>query len=153
MNKVAWGGAALWLLVVTVGAGVAWIAIDRAGQQISTSGPSLSTPSPAPTDTTRVPATPRSSQPPSTASSPTAPTSPTPARAVRTWSGQPGSLTVACVGTTGRLVSATPADGWRVDHGGSDSRVEVTFESGAKEVEVRATCATTKPVFEVRADD
>lgn len=189
MTRWIWGGVALWVAVVLIGSGLAWIAIDRAGQQVSSSvqsgpsGPSVPdaaapvsgtgstarpTGAPTATPTATVSSRPTTSATARPGNSPTrtpsestpsaAPDRPTPAAdrpRVRTWTGAAGSLTVSCTGLRGEYISASPADGWRVERRDSGSRIRVTFERNESEVEVEARCASSGPVFDVdtRAED
>ena len=182
MSRRMWTFAvAAWVAVVIAGSGLTWIAIERAGDQVtaapespgSTQPPVLGTVGPAPTTTapSRTPrqgtatAAPSPSRPstwtsPSTpvsrpTSPPSSPPAPPPvARAeLRTWSGSPGSLTVSCTGRQVSFRSATPSDGWSFERGGSSGEdVEVTFKSGESEVQVRATCSGGVPQFAVQSD-
>jgi hypothetical protein len=169
---------AAWVAVVIAGSGLTWIAIERAGDQVTaapesagaTQPPVLGTVGPAPTaavpsGTPSVPSpaatTPTHSSPPPSPSSPVArpssqPTSAPPpaARAeVRTWSGSAGSLTVSCTGREVSFRSATPSDGWSFERGDSSGEdIEVTFKSGEGEVQVRATCSGGVPQFRVQSE-
>ncbi len=132
----------VWVAVVVAGSALTWVAIDRAGGQV-TGSPGLGetqpavvgTVGPAP-ETTRKPsrrhsptpsASPSGAQTPAGSSSPThaAPTrtgsSPSKSSAppqasdptvTRTWSGEAGSVTVSCSGRTVHFKSASPSDGW-----------------------------------------
>lgn len=164
---------AAWVGVVLAGSGVTWLAIERAGQQvtdgssglatepavISTVGSAPTAPAPAPGTGTAVPsATPSDGS--VTAPAPTQPatartSAPPPARTVtRTWSGAPGSVTVACTGAEGRLRGASPVDGWVVERNDdAGDEVEVKFEKSEVEVQVKATCVGGVPRFRVEADD
>jgi hypothetical protein len=177
------GAAAAWVAVVTAGSGVTWIAIERAGDQVTatpdaaeatrppvvgTLGPapslgpttrsgatSASRPSPVPT----TPAATRSAEAIATATQRPAPTSPrppsqpAPRTEIRSWSGVPGSLTVACTGSQVSFRSATPSDGWTFERGdASGENIEVTFKSSTSEVQVRATCSGGVPQFRVQSE-
>ncbi len=69
----------------------------------------------------------------------------------RTWHGSSGTVTVSCTGRAGRLESATPADGYRVEIGSrGPGEVEVTFKAGeTREVQVHAVCSGGSPRFSV----
>ena len=157
----AWGGAemgrrsmvlaaGLWLAVVVVVSVVTWTVIDAAGRDVTA----------RPTEPTRRPA----STTPAPRSSTVAPP-PAAQPQERTWAGRAGSVTARCTGGTISLVSATPADGWRMeveDRGPSRVRVELrsldrSREDGddhsgsgdGDEVEVRAECSGGVPGFRV----
>lgn len=172
-----------WVGVVLAGSGVTWFAIDRAGQQVtdgssglatepavvSTVGaaPSVPETSAMTTTTTTTATTTTGPSPTRSGATPSAPTSsvtkratprtsaPAPARTVtRTWSGTPGSVTVACTGSVGVLRGASPVDGWvveRDDH--PEEEVEVKFEKSEVEIQVKASCVDGVPEFRVESDD
>lgn len=165
VNKMAWGGTALWVLVVLAGSGVAWVAIDQAGQQVTVVGPSIvpstrpvtaapvRTPSSTakPTRTaTAAPSTRTSS--PTVRPSPSRASTPAPRTRVRSWNGTAGTVTVSCTGAVLRLVGATPADGWRVEREASRSEITVKFERESAEIEVQARCAQGTPTFRAGSD-
>lgn len=182
MSRRMWAIAvAAWVAVVIVGSAVTWIAIERAGDQVSatpesaetTQPPVLGTVGPAPstapgTPTTSVAPTPHpstvgtagptaSSRPSTTPRPATAfpkPSSqPAPRTVVRTWSGAPGSLTVACTGGQVSFRSATPSNGWSFERNGSSGEdIEVTFKSGESEVQVLAICSGGVPQFRVQSE-
>jgi hypothetical protein len=72
----------------------------------------------------------------------------------RTWTGTPGSVTVACTGAVGVLRGASPVDGWvveRDDH--PEEEVEVKFEKSEVEIQVKASCVGGVPKFRVETDN
>lgn len=139
VKKWVWGGATLWLVVVAAGSVLAWLAIDGAGRQVTPAEPL--------TGATARPAA--TSAPPSPSGTPTA----SAAARLGTWNGRAGSMTVSCVGASGRLVGATPADGWRVERKDLGSQVRVLFERNDAEVRVRAVCSAQGPDFQVETKD
>ena len=165
--------AIAWVVVVIAGSALTWVAIDRAGQQVTGDPASAETEpavvgtvgsSPTPTRTHRPSGRPSSSTltDPGATSAPTqhtttpttAPSSNGTGSAVtqtRTWSGEAGSVTVSCTGRTVRLKGAAAFDGWHVETGDSDSGddIEVKFERNESEVKVRATCVGGVPHFQV----
>jgi hypothetical protein len=57
---------------------------------------------------------------------------------------------VSCTGRTVRFKGASPNDGWHVERGDdSGDSIEVKFERDQTEVQVRATCASGVPRFQV----
>jgi hypothetical protein len=166
-----------WIGVVIVGSALTWFAIDRAGQQVTSSSASSQTTQPAVVGTIGSPpiadatpshspsagSTPSRTPTRTTTSAPThAPTktagssppkasSPPPARTeIRTWSGSAGSVTVSCTGRTVRFKGASPNDGWHVERGDdSGGSIEVKFEKNETEVQVQATCSGGVPRFHV----
>jgi hypothetical protein len=101
---------------------------------------------------TPVPA-PATTRPPRTQ----APAPPQPQTVTRTWSGTGGRVTVSCTGADARLVSASPADGWRVEVGSRGPReVEVELKESAEEgaeTHVKSRCSGGEPRFSVEKDD
>ena len=172
---MAWGGAALWVVVVLAGSGVAWVAIDQAGQQVTVVGPSIvpsvraqtiapvprtsHTPKPTRQATLTPTPAPASSSPARPTVRPTARPAPTKASTpasrtrVRSWNGAAGTVTVSCTGTDLRLIGATPADGWRVERETTRSEITVKFEQESREVHVQAHCSQGTPVFRVESDN
>lgn len=180
MSRQMWvGAAAAWVAVVIAGSGVTWIAIERAGDQVTatpeaseatrppvagtlapapSAGPATPSGTPSTTRPSTVPtssATRPSTPPPTGRATPSTsrPSSPPPPRTeLRTWSGAPGSLTVACAGGQVSFRSATPSNGWTFERGDSSGEdVEVTFKSGESEVQVRGTCSGGVPQFRVES--
>ncbi len=74
------------------------------------------------------------------------PPAPSPTPVVRNWTVAAGSVSAACTGQTISLLSASPADGWRVkiESRGPD-RVKVEFVSGERESSVSGTCVDGVP--------
>jgi hypothetical protein len=167
-----------WVVVVIAGSALTWVAIDRAGRQV-TGNPAAVETQPvvvgtigtAPTKTrtpTRKPSSAATSvtpQHPASASPTPRPTrshSPSATKTsaseadrtqTRTWSGAAGSVTVACTGRTARLKGTSPSDGWHVEVGNSSGgEVEVTFKKNEAEVQVKATCVGGVPRFQAESD-
>lgn len=162
MNRRTWAYAVLaWMGVVIVGSALTWLAIDRAGQQVTSSTVfSDVTPSPTPTATPhpshhpskkarpKHSATPERTQVPVTPT-PVTPVAPAPKPQLGTWSGAGGSVTVSCQGQTVRLVGASPNTGWQVERGDSvGDSVEVKFSKNATQIQVHATCSRGVPAFQ-----
>lgn len=166
-----------WLAVVVAGSALTWVAINRAGDQVTggsdvaTTQPGLvstlgsaptasTTPSVGPTgphataSTSRTPTSPRPTQLATPRPTPSAPrTSATVAHSeTRTWTGTAGFVTVSCSGRQARLKGASPGDGWSYEVGdASGDSVEVKFERGETEVQVHATCPGGTPEFQVES--
>ncbi|WP_433290073.1 hypothetical protein ACQPZQ_42200 [Pseudonocardia sp. CA-142604] len=88
--------------------------------------------------------------PPVAAPPPVSPTPPSPAAADVVAS--PGGTIVArCTGGVVEIVSASPAQGFRLDDEREGARVK--FESEEETVEVRLRCESGRPVGAVRLDD
>jgi len=157
------GMAMIWLLTVAGVSASAWVAIDRAGREISDPGatslaiPSLgstaesatpsggptstvATPAPSASRTTAAPATTRPTAIPKSSRSPSPPGN-TPANPVRSTTSidrtvlvTGGQVSVRCTGAVITLRIAQPDNGWRVDVEGSGPvKVEVSFQQGDAE--------------------
>ena len=157
-NRVL-AGAGLWLLAVVTVAGLAWFAIDSAGDSVS--GAQNVTVIPANADGTSLGSGrtgiglavgPDGSAPSSAAGTTTSPAV-TPRSAAqwvsRTYSGSAGRVTVSCTGSAAAMESASPSGGWSmaVEKEGPEE-VEVVFGHGSDgSVTVQAHCAGGAPVF------
>jgi len=172
--RFAVGVAMIWVVAVAGVSVTAWLAIDRAGRDIT--GPSVSALPPASIGTavatttpgsvpTRTHATPvpsasttsanptRSPSPAQPSDSPTAPASSTTLRD-RTVTVTGGQVSVRCTGATIQLRIAQPSNGWRVEVERSGPvEVEVGFQLGDNEdagkTNVKAVCSAGTPVFTV----
>lgn len=151
--RSAVGIAMIWVATVAGVSATAWVAIDRAGRDITgadvTSLRSLAATAAASTapGATSATASPSASPSPSTSAGSATQQD----DSVRVAGGQ---VSVRCTGATVGLRSAQPDNGWRVEVGTSGPReVVVSFESGEDETErgsqVTAVCASGKPVFKV----
>jgi hypothetical protein len=167
--------ATIWLTAVVGVSGTAWVAITRAGNDITNTDvsalapPPLSPPTnsqPAPTTVTPSPTTtlrPRATSPTSIPSATPIP-SPAARRRVdpkplvalatkdRTVSVAGGQITARCTGATITLRSALPENGWRVHVDSFTTRlIVVTFHTGEEEEQrstrVTAVCSDGTPTF------
>jgi hypothetical protein len=162
-------GALIWLAAVAFVSVTAWLAIDRAGRDLTgdvigplapvTVGRTLGS---APPQGSRSPsATPqpvvrqgsRESQGPS-ASPPSAPSTPSMTPQDRTINVTGGQVSVRCTGSTMTLRIAQPDNGWRVDVDKTAlETVNVSFQTGDDESgaggSVTAACLTGTPTFKV----
>ena len=152
----------IWLAAVAGVSGTAWIAIDRAGRDITAgsvsslsplsvvNGPAATTPGVGPTSTevttspTAKPALPTKPEPSPTlrstvstipSASPTSAAVPGPPTSRDgTFSATGGQVTVRCTGGTIQLRIAQPDDTWRVEVGSvGPQEVHVTFMRGGEE--------------------
>jgi hypothetical protein len=166
-----------WVVVVIAGSALTWVAIDRAGRQVTGSptagetqpvvvgtigsAPTMTrTPTHKPSAGATASATPQHTPDaspvpaPTRSNSPSAPkTSTSTARTeTRTWSGAAGSVTVSCTGRTARLKGTSPSDGWHVEvSDSSGGEVQVKFEREESEVQVKATCVGGVPRFQAES--
>lgn len=154
-----------WIGVVIAGSALTWLAIDSAGQQVTSSSSfTATTPTPSPTqrpDETPTTAPAKPKRTPTRSSSPVPPqtrytwtprpTPPPPLRSeTRTWTGTAGSLTVSCTGGTVRFLAASPNNGWQVERGDlSGDSIEVKFSRTGTQLQVQASCVQGVPAFQV----
>ena len=169
------GMVMIWLATVAGVSVTAWVAIDRAGQDVTGAAVSSlplatvggaaapTTPAsgaqpkpsekPEPSTTRKPSVTPQ----PSKSTTPAPPTSPATARD-RTVRVAGGQISVRCTGATIRLRIAQPDNGWRVEveHSGP-AEIEVSFQRGDDDAgsvtHVTAVCATGTPAFKVENTD
>ena len=176
--RLAVGAAAIWVAAVAGVSVTAWLAIDRAGREVtnatvsalppasigtaasattSDQGASSTGPTTKPhASKTLKPSTsnPATVAPPSSpANTRTGSVTPTPVRD-RTVTVAGGQVSVRCIGSGLTLRIAQPDNGWRVELDRSDSAdAQVTFKSGdgeaSPETQVTATCSAGTPVFTV----
>ena len=172
------GVTAIWLAAVAGVSATAWLAIDRAGREVTNATVSALPPaligtaasatksdqgasSTGPTTKPSASKTPK----PSTSKPSTVAPSPSPARTRtgsvtstpvrdRTVTVVGGQVSVRCIGSDLTLRIAQPDNGWRVELDRSDSGdAQVTFKSGdgeaSPETQVTATCSAGTPVFTV----
>lgn len=176
--RFAVGVAAIWLVAVAGVSATAWLAIDRAGREVTSASISAlppvltSTASPTTTSDQGASGTPttqpsasttakpsasrtstvaRSPSPPSNSQTGSASSTPVRDRTVTVVGGQ---VSVRCTGTALTLRIAQPDNGWRVELDRSDSGdVQVTFKNGdgeaSGETQVTAVCTAGTPVFTV----
>lgn len=64
-----------------------------------------------------------------------------------------GSVVARCSTGGVEVLSATPAQGYRVHDEGGDDPGRVRFESDGRRVELRLACRDGRPVADVRVDD
>jgi len=136
-----------WIAVVIAGSALTWLAINRAGDQVSSAAdaeatqpvvvgtvdaPPSARPSrkqtadptadptakPSPSATSTRTAAPAPTRPPTPRVAPSRPRTTAPSRSeTRTWTGAAGFVTVSCSGSVARLQAASPNDGWSVERG------------------------------------
>jgi hypothetical protein len=178
--RSAVGVAMIWLAAVAGVSGTAWIAIDRAGRDITdgsvsslsqltvVNAPAATTPGIGATSTevtTSPTAKPERSTTPEPSATRRSPVAPAPSAAVPgptsardgTFRATGGQVTVRCTGGTIRLRIAQPDDTWRVEVGSAGPQeVHVTFMRGGEEggvgTQVTAVCAGGAPAFRVASD-
>lgn len=138
--------ALAWLAAVVAATAVGLTAVGAIGDGIvGAGGQPLS---PAEVDAALAAA--RSAPPPTAAPAPAAPEpGAAPAEVVASAG---GTVVARCAGGVAEIVSASPAQGFRVDSEPGEDPGRVKFESGDVEVEVRLTCRDGRPVPEIRSD-
>jgi hypothetical protein len=167
--RSAGGIATIWLAAVVGVSATAWVAIDRAGRDITDVSAKTMPPAPIITPTmgppmsatsSNPPATPKPSAHPETATPlpPSAPqTTPTPAPPTPhddSISVTGGLVSVRCTGAAVELQSAQPEFNWRVHVDTPNTgQIDVTFQQGDEESQsrsqVRAVCTNGTAAFTV----
>ena len=172
------GVAAIWVAAVAGVSVTAWLAIDRAGREVTNATVSALPPASigtatsattsdqgaSSTDPTTKPPASKTPKPPTSKASTVAP-SPSPASTHtgsatstpvrdRTVTVVGGQVSVRCIGSALTLRIAQPDNGWRVELDRSDAGdVQVTFKNGdseaSVETQVTAVCTAGTPVFTV----
>ena len=149
-------GVAAWLAAVGAALAVGLSAVGAIGTGLLGAGPEPLTP--AEVDTLLASADPGPS-PPSGAAAPTPDGGP-PADPAADPLAEPevvatagGTVLARCTGGRPEVVSATPAQGFRVQTEDDDGGPRVRFRAGGTRVEVRLTCAGDRPVAAVDTDD
>jgi hypothetical protein len=146
-------GFVLWVVAAAAATAVGLVAVSAIGtdifgggqdplsqsevDELLASSPPATTPAPASTT-----ATPTTSTPP-----------PPPAEKATETAG--GTVIARCEGGLVRVVSASPALGYRVDPDDDDvdDHPSVKFQSGEREIEVRLRCVNGTPSADIRYDD
>ena len=179
--RSAVGNGLIWLAAVAGVSVAAWVAIDRAGRDMTTGGlvnsmsplnvdtPSVTsapgraetstqTPKPSAKPTSKAPEpTPASKSPvPQEPSSPVLPAPVAMAPQDRTFSATGGQVSVRCIGERIQLRIAQPENEWRVQvEKTGPSEVEVVFRPGDEEhrggTKVTAVCVGGTPVFKAES--
>ena len=172
----------IWLAAVAGVSVTAWVAIDRAGRDItngtvnSLSPLTMGTPAAAPTPgvgatsteaTTQSSAKPERSEAPEPSATRKSPVAQAPPASAAfpgptsardgTFRATGGQVSVRCTGDTIQLRIAQPDDGWRVEVGSAGPQeIHVTFMRGGEEggvrTQVTAVCAAGTPAFRVASD-
>jgi hypothetical protein len=175
--RSAIGIATIWLAAVAGVSVTAWVAIDRAGRDITggvvsslppvTLGPvpgtttpgggssrTDATPETSATTGTPAPTAPSATPEPFATQEPSA-TEPATTPRDRTFSVTGGQVSVRCTGSTIRLRIAQPDNGWRVEvEQAGPEEVHVIFSRGddEDEAQVAAVCASGNPVLRVEEE-
>jgi len=163
-----------WVGVVIAGSALTWLAINRAGDQVSRGADAESTqpvvvgsvdtpPSVGPTRKPSPKPSARPTEDPAAGVTQSPPAAPRPTEHVpapsprvnlpsrsetRTWNGAAGFVTVSCTGAVAHLQAASPNDGWSVERGDeSGDHVQVKFERDGVEVQLEGLCVGGVPQF------
>lgn len=153
--------AMVWLATVAGVSATAWVAIDRAGRDVT--GGAVSPLLPASVGTAVAGPTPsggpsptgRTTQPPKSATAATPTSSTTPRD--RTVNVAGGQVSVRCTGAAILLRIAQPDNGWRVEvRSSGPAKVNLVFRSGTDDVgterALTAVCTRGTPTFSVAHD-
>jgi hypothetical protein len=138
---------------------VAWQAAVGAALAVGLSavgaiGTGLLGPGPEPLTPVEVDARLASAEPASTpVSVPTEPVAGPPPPAPEVIATAGGTVLARCTGDTPEVVSATPAQGFRVQTEDDDGGSRVRFRAGDTRIEIRVGCADGRPVASVDTDD
>jgi len=145
-------GVAAWLAAVGAALAVGLSAVGAIGTGLLGPGPEPLTP--AEVDTLLASADPGPS-PPSGAAAPAPDGGPPadPAGAPDVVATAGGTVLARCTDGRPEVVSATPAQGFRVQTEDDDGGPRVRFRAGGTRVEVRVTCTAGRPVAAVDTDD
>jgi hypothetical protein len=136
-------GVAAWLVAVGVALAVGLTAVGAIGTGLL--GPRPQPLTPAEVDARLASAEPAGPAAPETA----APVPAAPAATPEVIATAGGTVLARCAGGTAEVVSATPAQGFRVQTEDDDGGPRVRFRAGKTRVEVRLTCVDGRPVADV----
>lgn len=139
-------GVAAWLAALGAALAVGLTAVGAIGTGLL--GASQEPLTPAEVDARLASAEPAPPAAPQDTSSPTAP-----AAAAEVIATAGGTVLARCAGGDPEVVSATPAQGFRVQAEEDDGGPRVRFRAGDTRIEVRLTCADGRPVAAVESDD
>jgi uncharacterized membrane protein YgcG len=120
-----------WLVAAVLTVGASWSAINVVRDSV-VQRTAVSDALPAPEETGSTTAAPTTARP-----------SPSPAVAIRSLSGQGGSVTAQCTNGVPAIVKAAPRQGFRVDV--DDSGREVQFRSSDHRTQITVTCSGGTP--------
>ncbi len=139
-----------WLGALVAATAVGLAAVTAIGVEIV--GPDRQVLQPAEVDA-RLAAAPGAPAPPTAIPAPTAaPPDPTPVGTAEVIVSDGGTVVARCAGGAPQVVSASPAQGFRIHDEDDEERGRVRFESDRLEVELRLSCATGRPTAEVRTE-
>jgi hypothetical protein len=138
-------GVAAWAAAVGAALVVGLTAVGAVGAGLLGPGPQPLTPA-------EVDARLASAEPLSPVSPPVAPPV-VPAAAPEVIATAGGTVLARCTGGRPEVVSATPAQGFRVQTEDEDSGPRIRFRAGDTRIEVNLTCADGRPVAAIESDD
>jgi hypothetical protein len=141
-------GFALWVVAAVAATAVGLVAVSAIGTDIFGAGQDPLSQS----EVDDLLASRPSSPPPATTSSTSQPPPPPEEKTTQT---EGGTVIARCDGALVRIMSASPAQGFRVDPDDDevDDHPSVKFQSGEREIEVRLRCVDGAPSAEIRYDD
>ncbi|WP_214408142.1 hypothetical protein [Pseudonocardia lacus] len=137
-------GVLAWLGAVVVATGVGLAAVSAIGVSIVGADQQVLSPSDVEGRLAAAGA-------PSTAA-PIAPPAPAaePAAAPKAFPTDGGTVVARCVDGRVEVVTASPAQGWRIHDEAEEDRGRVRFEAGGRRVELRLSCSGDEPRAEIR---
>lgn len=142
-------GVLAWLGAVVVATGVGLAAVNAIG--VGLVGAAQPVLSPADVEGRLAAAGAPSAAPVPTTPPPAGPTAePAPAAAPKAFPTDGGTVVARCVDGAVDVVSASPAQGWRIHDEAEQDRGRVRFEAGGSRIELRLSCAGDEPQAQIR---
>jgi len=143
-------GVAAWLAAVGAALVVGLSAVGAIGSGLL--GPGQEPLTPAEVDARLASAEPAESAAKAPVTAPPADPDPPPAAAPQVIATAGGTVLARCTGDRPEVVSATPAQGFRVQTEDDDGGPRVRFRAGGTRIEIRLSCADGRPVADVGTD-
>ena len=147
-------GVVLWAAAVGAALAVGLTAVGAIGTGLL--GPGEQVLTPAQVDVLLASTEPASPAPPAPATADPVPVDPGPADAAaapEVVATAGGTVLVRCTGGLPEVVSATPAQGFRVQTEQEDGRPRVRFRDGGTRIEISVGCVDGRPVADVESED
>jgi hypothetical protein len=138
-------GVLAWLGAVVVATGVGLAAVNAIG--VGLVGVAQPVLSPSDVEGRLAAAGAPSAAPPAV---PVPTTDPVPAAAPKAFPTDGGTVVAVCTDGRVDVVSASPAQGWRIHDEAEQDRGRVRFESGGSRIELRLSCAGDEPQAQIR---
>jgi hypothetical protein len=104
--------------------------------RLAAAGPPSAAPAPAPTA--------------GPSAGPSAAPAPGPAASPKAFPTDGGTVVARCVNGRADIITASPAQGWRIHDEAEQDRGRVRFEAGGSRIELRLSCAGDEPRAQIR---